>query len=167
MECYQNGWFSTECVQKLWETSLKWNNLTCYRAQIGGEQKPFSWSDKLELFEQALLCIKYFFLSQKWKLWGIKWAIHAENLWKGLFRVTGDASYKRAWSKPAWCLFMSMCWGYHVKSAILNKHPSHPARLILSNCDSCEQRSANSDCRCWLVSEKENRMNEIAIEQER
>lgn len=148
-------------------TTLKWNKLTCYRAQIGGEQKPFSWCDKLELFGASTAVYKVLLLVPKWKLWGIKWVIHAERLWKGLFKVTGDASYKRAWSKPVWCLFMSECWGYHVKPAILNKHPSHPARLILLNGNSCEQRSANSECKCCLVSEKENRMSEIAKEEER
>lgn len=97
---------------------------------------------------------KVLLLVPKWKLRGIKWVIHAERLWKGLFRVMGDTSYKRAWWKPAWCLFMSECWGYHVKPAILNKHPSRPARLILLNCDSCEQRRANSECNVGLLLRK-------------
>lgn len=141
-------------ILKLSETTLKWNKLTCYRDEIGGEQKPFSWSDKLELFGASTAVYKVLLLVPKWKLRGIKWVIHAERLWKGLFRVMGDTSYKRAWWKPAWCLFMSECWGYHVKPAILNKHPSRPARLILLNCDSCEQRRANSECNVGLLLRK-------------
>lgn len=54
-------------ILKLSETTLKWNKLTCYRDEIGGEQKPFSWSDKLELFGASTAVYKVLLLVPKMK----------------------------------------------------------------------------------------------------
>lgn len=142
-EGWQNGWLSSEPALNAFntfnrqKTGLKQNKSVCYHAQIGEEQNSVSHGPQI-----GALC----------KTSLIKCCFHTKlqttrdkqsNLWrtpvKEMFRITADSCHEWLWSKPAWSLFLVL--RFQCETCNIERSTLLSTCLILSNCDSCQDRN--------------------------